>query len=110
MTHPARTARLLVAAAFTTALGNNVQLIAGALLLVREQHTMTSVGWLFVAVALPQALLSPPSAGSPTDSTGAPCGSPATASAPPSPSPSRSGSPTAEPPNPASTSPTSRSR
>ncbi|WP_051943312.1 MFS transporter [Streptacidiphilus rugosus] len=53
------TSRLLVVAAFTTALGNNVQLIAGALLMIRQQHTMTAVGWLFIAVALPQALLSP---------------------------------------------------
>ncbi|MET7331690.1 MFS transporter [Nonomuraea sp. NPDC005650] len=51
--------RLLIAAAFTTALGNNVQLITGALLLAREQQTMMAVGWLFIAVALPQAVLSP---------------------------------------------------
>ena len=54
-----RTERLLLGAAFTTALGNNVQLISGALLMIRQQHTMLSVGWLFIAVALPQALLSP---------------------------------------------------
>ncbi|MBB5775152.1 MFS transporter [Nonomuraea jabiensis] len=53
------TMRLLIAAAFTTALGNNVQLITGALLLAREQQTMMAVGWLFIAVALPQAVLSP---------------------------------------------------
>ena len=51
--HPRRAERLLVSAAFTTALGNNVQLIAGALLMVREQRTMMAVGWLFIAVALP---------------------------------------------------------
>ncbi|MDI2124541.1 MFS transporter [Yinghuangia seranimata] len=60
---PATTARRverpLMAAAFVTALGNNVQLIAGALLLVRGERTMMAVGWLFVAVAAPQALLSP---------------------------------------------------
>ncbi|MEZ0066553.1 MFS family permease [Streptacidiphilus sp. MAP12-20] len=53
------TPRLLVVAAFATALGNNAQLIAGALLMIRQQHTMMAVGWLFIAVALPQALLSP---------------------------------------------------
>ncbi|MFI6738817.1 MFS transporter [Nonomuraea sp. NPDC050451] len=53
------TMRLLIAAAFTTALGNNIQLITGALLLAREQQTMMAVGWLFIAVALPQAVLSP---------------------------------------------------
>ncbi|WP_433435114.1 MFS transporter [Nonomuraea sp. CA-141351] len=51
--------RLLIAAAFTTALGNNIQLITGALLLAREQQNMMAVGWLFIAVALPQAVLSP---------------------------------------------------
>jgi MFS family permease len=55
----ARTERLLIPAAFITALGNNVQLIAGALLVVRTDRTMLSVGWLFVAVAAPQVLLSP---------------------------------------------------
>ncbi|MET7289476.1 MFS transporter [Streptomyces sp. NPDC005573] len=54
-----RTGRLLVSAAFTTSLGNNVQLIAGTLLVIRTGHTMMSVGWLFIAVAVPQALLSP---------------------------------------------------
>ncbi len=57
--HQRRAERLLVPAAFATALGNNVQLIAGALLMIREQRTMMAVGWLFIAVAGPQALLSP---------------------------------------------------
>ncbi|MFD3422954.1 hypothetical protein [Streptomyces decoyicus] len=57
--HPRRAERLLVSAAFATALGNNVQLIVGALLVIREQHTMMAVGRLFIAVAGPQALLSP---------------------------------------------------
>lgn len=57
--HPHRAEPLLVSAAFATALGNNVQLIVGALLMIREQHTMMAVGWLFIAVAGPQALLSP---------------------------------------------------
>ena len=54
-----RRERLLVPAAFVTALGNNVQLIAGALLVLRTDHTLLSVGWLFIAVAAPQVLLSP---------------------------------------------------
>lgn len=57
--HSRRAERLLVPAAFATALGNNVQLIVGALLMIREQGTMMAVGWLFIAVAGPQALLSP---------------------------------------------------
>ena len=55
----ARAERLLAPAAFVTALGNNVQLIAGALLVLRADRTMLSVGWLFIAVAAPQVLLSP---------------------------------------------------
>lgn len=59
----ARTARtgerLLIPAAFITALGNNVQLITAALLLVRSEKSMLAVGWLFIAVAVPQAALSP---------------------------------------------------
>ncbi|WP_194894059.1 MFS transporter, partial [Catenulispora pinisilvae] len=54
-----RAERLLVPAAFVTALGNNVQLIAGALLMIRDDRTMLSVGLLFVAVAVPQVVLSP---------------------------------------------------
>ena len=54
-----RAERLLVPAAFVTALGNNVQLIAGALLMIRSDKTMLSVGLLFIAVAVPQAVLSP---------------------------------------------------
>ncbi len=46
-------------AAFVTSLGNNVQLISGALLVIRAEHTMMSVGWLYIAVAIPQAVLSP---------------------------------------------------
>lgn len=58
-TSRSRAERLLVPAAFVTALGNNVQLIAGALLVLRADRTMLSVGWLFIAVAAPQVLLSP---------------------------------------------------
>jgi MFS family permease len=56
---PPRSERLLIPAAFVTALGNNVQIIAGALLVLRADRTMLSVGRLFVAVAAPQVLLSP---------------------------------------------------
>ncbi|WP_328997642.1 MFS transporter [Kribbella sp. NBC_00709] len=51
--------RLLLPAAFITALGNNIQLLGAALLLVRAQGSMLDVGWLFIAVAVPQAVLSP---------------------------------------------------
>src|SRR5437764_15034524 len=54
-----RAERLLVPAAFVTALGNNVQLIAGALVMIRTERTMMAVGWLFIAVAVPQSLFSP---------------------------------------------------
>jgi MFS family permease len=46
-------------AAFITSLGNNIQLLGAALLLVRSQGSMLDVGWLFIAVAVPQAVLSP---------------------------------------------------
>ena len=55
----ARAERLLIPAAFITALGNNVQLIAGAVIMIRTAGSMMAVGWLFIAVAAPQALLSP---------------------------------------------------
>lgn len=54
-----RAERLLIPATFVTSLGNNIQLIAAALLLVRHERTMLAVGWLFIAVAAPQAVLSP---------------------------------------------------
>ncbi len=54
-----RTERLLIPATFVTSLGNNIQLLAAALLLVRSDRTMLSVGLLFVAVAAPQVVLSP---------------------------------------------------
>ena len=57
--HPRRAERLIIPATFITSLGNNIQLIAAALLLVRTQHTMFAVGLLFVAVAVPQVVLSP---------------------------------------------------
>ncbi len=51
--------KLLLPAAFITSLGNIIQLIGAALLLVRAQGSMLDVGWLFIAVAVPQAVLSP---------------------------------------------------
>ncbi|TDW24556.1 MFS transporter [Kribbella kalugense] len=51
--------RLLLPAAFITSLGNNIQLLGAALLLVRAHGSMLDVGWLFIAVAVPQAVLSP---------------------------------------------------
>ncbi|MGW6276833.1 MFS transporter [Kribbella sp. NPDC055071] len=53
------TYKLLLPAAFITSLGNNIQLLGAALLLVRAQGSMLDVGWLFIAVAVPQAVLSP---------------------------------------------------
>nr|WP_272955073.1 MFS transporter [Kribbella shirazensis] len=50
---------MLLPAAFITSLGNNIQLLGAALLLVRAQGSMLDVGWLFIAVAVPQAVLSP---------------------------------------------------
>ncbi|HEY3559501.1 MAG TPA: MFS transporter [Kribbella sp.] len=50
---------LLLPAVFITSLGNNIQLLGAALLLVRAQGSMLDVGWLFIAVAIPQAALSP---------------------------------------------------
>ncbi len=54
-----RAERLLIPAIFITSLGNNIQIIAASLLLVRTEKTMLSVGWLFITVAIPQAVLSP---------------------------------------------------
>ncbi|GAA3091280.1 MFS family permease [Kribbella aluminosa] len=51
--------RLLLPATFITSLGNNIQLLGAALLLVRAHGSMLDVGWLFIAVAVPQAVLSP---------------------------------------------------
>jgi Major Facilitator Superfamily len=53
-----RAERLLVPAAFVTCLGNSVQLTATALLVLKAEGSTLAVGWLFIAVAIPQALLS----------------------------------------------------
>jgi MFS family permease len=58
-TRTPRAERLFIPAIFITSLGNNIQVIAASLLLVRTEKTMLAVGWLFIAVAIPQAVLSP---------------------------------------------------
>jgi MFS family permease len=58
---PARSSRaeqLLLPAAFITNLGNSVQLTAASVLVFTAERTTLSVGWLFIAVAIPQMLLS----------------------------------------------------
>jgi MFS family permease len=53
-----RAERLLVPATFITSLGNSIQLTASAVLIVQTERTTLAVGWLFIAVAVPQVLLS----------------------------------------------------
>ncbi|WP_083936933.1 MFS transporter [Longispora albida] len=58
---PGRAERLLLPATFITNLGNNIQVIAAALLLIqanKEGSVAFAVSWLFIAVAIPQMLLS----------------------------------------------------
>src|ERR1043165_2378896 len=55
-----RAERLILPATFITFLGNNIQLSASALLVVRTEHTAMAVTWLFIAAAIPQVLLSVP--------------------------------------------------
>lgn len=50
--------KLYVPAVFITNLGNNIQLIAASLLAYRSTGTTLSVGWVFIAAAMPQVLLS----------------------------------------------------
>ncbi len=50
-----RTERLLLPAVFITQLGNNVQLIGASFLVFHATGTALSVGWLFIAVSIPQA-------------------------------------------------------
>jgi MFS family permease len=52
-----RTERLLVPAAFITTAGNAFQITAAAILVFRADNTTLSVGWLFIAVSVPQVLL-----------------------------------------------------
>lgn len=58
---PSRVERLLLPAAFITNLGNNIQIIAAALLLIQANKSESpafAVSWLFIAIAVPQMLLS----------------------------------------------------
>jgi MFS family permease len=53
-----RAERLLVPAGFITTSGNTFQITAAAILVFRAGNTTLSVGWLFIAVAIPQVVLS----------------------------------------------------
>jgi MFS family permease len=50
--------RLLLPAAFITTAGNAFQITAAAILVFRAGATTLSVGWLFIAVSIPQVALS----------------------------------------------------
>jgi MFS family permease len=50
--------RLLLPAAFITTAGNAFQITAAAILVFRAGSTTLSVGWLFIAVSIPQVALS----------------------------------------------------
>lgn len=51
-------ARLLIPAAFITTAGNAFQITAAAILVFRAGHSAVAVGWLFIAVSVPQVVLS----------------------------------------------------
>lgn len=53
-----RAERLLVTAGFITTSGNTFQITAAAILVFRAGNTTLAVGWLFIAVAIPQVVLS----------------------------------------------------
>jgi hypothetical protein len=53
-----RAERLLVPAGFITTAGNAFQITAAAILVFRAESTTLSVGWLFIAVSIPQVALS----------------------------------------------------
>lgn len=55
--HSRRAERLLVPAGLITTAGNTFQLTASAILVFRAGDTALSVGWLFIAVAIPQVVL-----------------------------------------------------
>ncbi|MFB6437647.1 MFS transporter [Streptomyces sp. NPDC056411] len=55
---PDRSEWLILPANFVTFLGNGIQLMGASLLVLEEQRTALSVGWLFIVVAIPQVLLS----------------------------------------------------
>jgi MFS family permease len=50
--------RLLIPAAFITTAGNAFQITAAAILVFRAGQSTLSVGWLFIAVSIPQVALS----------------------------------------------------
>ncbi|MET7400236.1 MFS transporter [Dactylosporangium sp. NPDC005572] len=51
------TERQLVAAGFITTAGNAFQITAAAIMVFRAENTTLSVGWLFIAVSIPQVVL-----------------------------------------------------
>jgi MFS family permease len=53
-----RAERFLVPATFITTAGNSFQLTAATVLVFRAGHTALSVGWLFIAVSIPQVVFS----------------------------------------------------
>ncbi|THV29112.1 MFS transporter [Glycomyces paridis] len=53
-----RAERLLLPATFATSLGNGIQLVAAAVLVFTTGESALAVGWLFIAVSVPPALLS----------------------------------------------------
>lgn len=55
---PGRAERLLLPATFITSLGNGIQLVAAAVLVFTTGQSALAVGWLFIAVSIPPALLS----------------------------------------------------
>lgn len=55
--HSRRAERFLVPAGLITTAGNTFQLTASAILVFRAGNTALSVGWLFIAVAIPQVVL-----------------------------------------------------
>jgi MFS family permease len=55
---PSRAERLLLPATFITSLGNGIQLVAAAVLVFTTGQSALAVGWLFIAVSVPPALLS----------------------------------------------------
>jgi MFS family permease len=55
-----RAERYLIPATFVTTVGNAFQITAAAILVFRATHTALGVGWLFIAAAIPQVVLSLP--------------------------------------------------
>lgn len=53
-----RAERLLLPATFITSLGNGIQLVAAAVLIFTTGQSALAVGWLYILVSIPPALLS----------------------------------------------------